>query len=73
MSREGTKGRFAPLVIVVISLGWLFSLGVGAIQKNWDALTVTTPVMLLVAGYAFGISITRTTEEGSDKGDFNEK
>lgn len=63
MSRTAnTRGRLAPLVIVVILLGWLFSLAVGALQQNWEPLTVTTPALLLVAGYSFGINITKAGE-----------
>jgi hypothetical protein len=50
----------------------LFSLGIGAVQQNWEPLTITTPVMLLVAGYSFGISITRVTDSGKHQGDFDE-
>jgi hypothetical protein len=44
-------------VAVVVSVGWLFSLGIAALTAKYTAITVTTPVMLLLAGYVFGTSI----------------
>lgn len=46
-------------VAFVVALGWLSSLGYAVFTNRFEALTVTTPVMLLLAGYAFGVSITR--------------
>jgi hypothetical protein len=68
-SANGTRGRYAPLVIIVIAIGWLFSFGVGAIQQNWEPLTVSTPALLLAAGYTFGISITRVEKQPGDDDD----
>jgi hydrogenase/urease accessory protein HupE len=44
-------------VAVTVLVAWFTSLIVGAIEMDWTALTVTTPVMMLLAGYAFGIKI----------------
>ena len=44
-------------VSVAILVGWLSSFIIGYTQEDWTPLTVTTPVMLLLAGYAFGVKI----------------
>jgi hypothetical protein len=51
------------MVATVVCIGWLASLALGSIQRNWTPLTVTTPVMLVLAGYAFGIRLTRGKDE----------
>ena len=56
----------SPFVASVVCLGWLFALGIGAVEQNWTALTATTPVMLIVVGAATGIKITKT--KGDDDG-----
>lgn len=65
--RDGANSKWAPLVIGVICLGWLFSLGVGSIQQNWTPLTIITPALLLAAGYVFGIQITRPEPPGEHR------
>lgn len=52
-------------VAMTVLVAWLASLGIGAVQQSWVPLEVTTPVMLLLAGYVFGVSITRPN--GGDK------
>ncbi len=46
-------------VAAVVMLGWLGSLVIGAISNNFVPLTITTPVMLLLAGYVFGVRIVK--------------
>ena len=65
-TKNNARVALAPFVAGVVSIGWLFSFAIGAIQKNWEPLTVTTPVMLILAGYAFGIKITRATNDNRD-------
>lgn len=45
------------LVAVVVVIVWTASLFVGFLQENYTPLTVTTPVMLVLTGYAFGLKI----------------
>jgi hypothetical protein len=45
------------LVSLCISGVWTASLLIGFLQQNYTPLTVTTPVMLVLAGYAFGVKI----------------
>lgn len=47
-----------PVALVVL-LGWAASLVVGLITQSFVALTVTTPLMLMLAGYVFGVNIVR--------------
>jgi predicted RND superfamily exporter protein len=54
-------------VALVVAVAWLTSLLVGALEKDWTALTITTPVMLLLAGYAFGIKIIQRQQPESPK------
>lgn len=59
MEPDSLRSLVAAACALVVSAGWLTSLVVGAAQHDWTPLTITTPVMLLLAGYAFGIKITR--------------
>lgn len=47
-----------PVAFFVL-LGWAASLVVGLITASFTALTVTTPLMLMLAGYVFGASLVR--------------
>jgi hypothetical protein len=47
--------RLTWVVTGVVSVAWLAALAIGAIQHDWTALTITTPVMIPLASYAFGI------------------
>jgi hypothetical protein len=69
-NRAPNQSLIAAVAGAVI-LGWLFSLGIGAVQENWTPLTITTPVMLILAGYAFGIRLTRSSN-GNGKEDRHE-
>lgn len=44
-------------VAVTVAAAWFAALLIGAFEEDWTALTITTPVMLLLAGYAFGVKI----------------
>jgi hypothetical protein len=50
-------------VAVAVLLGWLASLAVGLLTQSYTALTVTTPLMLMLAGYVFGVNIVRKPRE----------
>lgn len=52
-------------VAATVLVGWFVSLIVGLLTQSYVALTVTTPLMLMLAGYVFGVNIVR---RGSDDG-----
>lgn len=54
-------------VALTVAVAWLTSLSVGAIEEDWTALTITTPVMLLLAGYAFGVKIIQRQQPETPK------
>ena len=65
-SSNGASSAVIAIVAVATVFGWLGSLGIGAIEQNWTPLSITTPVMLILAGYAFGIRITRANGGARD-------
>ena len=46
-------------VAAFVLLGWAAALVVGLMTGAYTALTVTTPLMLMLAGYVFGVNIVR--------------
>jgi hypothetical protein len=46
-------------VAAVVLLGWAASLVVGLLTASFVALTITTPLMLMLAGWVFGVNIVR--------------
>lgn len=52
-----------PVGIVVVTV-WTISVIGGFITKDFTPLTITTPVMLILAGYAFGLTITKGGKNG---------
>jgi hypothetical protein len=61
----GADPRLIAFVAAAVVVGWLASFAIGAVQQNWTPLTITTPVMLILAGYAFGIRLTRNGNGGN--------
>lgn len=57
---NGAKERLIYPVAVVVLGVWAASLVVGFLTASYVALTVTTPVMLMLAGYVFGVGIVRS-------------
>lgn len=53
---------------VVVMVGWLGSIGIGAVEHDFTLPTITTPVMFLLAGYAFGIQVIKRQKNGHDEG-----
>lgn len=51
-----------PMALVV-ALGWLGALAAGVFTENYAPFEVATPVMILLAGYVFGVQIVRSTGE----------
>lgn len=58
-SKDPERSLLIIPVAACVMLGWLVSLGYAVAKGDFTPLSVTTPVMLLLAGYAFGVSITR--------------
>lgn len=46
-------------VAAVVTLAWASSLVAGMLSQSFTALEVTTPVMLLLSGYVFGVQIVK--------------
>lgn len=53
------------LTAIVVASVWFGSLGIGALEQDWTPLTITTPVMFLLAGYAFGIQVIKRQKNGN--------
>lgn len=47
-------------IAIVVSIGWLSSLASGILSQNYVPFEVTTPVMILLAGYVFGVQIVKS-------------
>jgi hypothetical protein len=58
MSNPHRDALIFPVAAVVL-LGWFGSLLDGLITQSFAALTFTTPLMLALAGYVFGVQIVR--------------
>lgn len=46
-------------VAAVVLVAWTASLALGAITGSYIPLSITTPVMLMLAGYVFGVNLVR--------------
>ncbi len=63
MSNTGKVNALTiPVGIAVVSV-WAFSAFAGFLTSNYTPLTITTPVMVILAGYAFGLNVTRGRNE----------
>jgi hypothetical protein len=51
-----------PLAFVV-SVGWMSALISGVFTQNYAPFEISTPVMILLAGYVFGVQIVRSSGE----------
>lgn len=47
---------------IVVGVGWAASLVMGLITNSFVGLEITTPVMLLLSGYVFGVQIVRSAK-----------
>jgi hypothetical protein len=65
------RDRLILPVAAVVLAAWSASLAAGIITQAYTALTVTTPVMLVLAGYVFGVGIVRSRENGNGNGNGN--
>jgi hypothetical protein len=58
MSSPKRDALIYPVAVVVL-LGWFGSLVDSVITQSYAGLTFTTPLMLALAGYVFGVQIVR--------------
>lgn len=58
MNADKREALIVPVAAFVL-VGWAASLVVGLITQSYAALTITTPLMLMLAGYVFGVNIVR--------------
>ena len=61
---EGKRDLLILPVAFIILVVWAGSLVGGLITQSYVALTLTTPVMLILAGFVFGIKILDKTNGG---------
>lgn len=47
-----------PVALAVL-IGWFVTLVQGVLTGSFVGLTITTPLMLALAGYVFGVSVVR--------------
>lgn len=52
---------------LVIASVWIGALLIGAFEQDWTPLTITTPVMFLLAGFAFGVQVIRRQKNGASE------
>jgi hypothetical protein len=50
-------------VAALVLVGWAASLVVGLISGSYTGLTLTTPLMLALAGYVFGVNLVRKADK----------
>ena len=53
-------------VSIIVCIAWLVSLYTAAVQNQYTMLTITTPAMLMLLGYVFGVSIVKSATEKRD-------
>jgi hypothetical protein len=58
MSSTKRDALIFPVAAIVLA-GWFGSLVDGVLTQSFTALTYTTPLMLALAGYVFGVQIVR--------------
>lgn len=58
------RERLLPFVAILVLIGWSASLTVALLTGEYAPLTAVTPLMLLLAGYAFGASIVKSAKGG---------
>lgn len=47
-------------VSIIVCLAWIVSLYSAAVENQYTMLTITTPAMLMLLGYVFGVSIVKS-------------
>ena len=66
MTDERKRNLLILPLAAVVMLGWSASLIVGLLTNSFVALTATTPLMLALAGYVFGVSLVRKGGNGNE-------
>lgn len=68
MSGKDTAARERLILPVAVAtlIGWSAALVFAFVTGQFAPLTAVTPLMLLLAGYAFGTSIVKTAKGASD-------
>ena len=54
-------------VSFAVLLAWIGSLVDSFITASYEALSFTTPLMIALAGYVFGVQLVRRDRNGGDK------
>jgi hypothetical protein len=54
-------------VAAFVLLGWAGSLVVALLTREYTALSITTPLMLMLAGWVFGVSVVKRGTSDGDK------
>ena len=62
---ERIRERLIIPVALTVMTGWIAALTAGVITQNYVPFEICTPVMILLAGYTFGVQIVRSTDKGS--------
>ena len=65
--KDPIRDRLVYPVAATVLAGWMLSLVYGILSDSFSALTVVTPVMLLLAGYVFGVNIVKTAKGESSE------
>lgn len=58
-NESDARERLIMPVAAVVLVVWTAALVAGFLTESYVALTITTPVMLMLAGYVFGVSIVK--------------
>ena len=65
--REAKRDLLILPVSFVVLGGWGASLVTGIVTDSYEALTFTTPLMIGLAGYVFGVQLVRRDRNGGPK------
>lgn len=63
MTRPDRRELLIFPVAGFVLLGWAASLAVALIASSYTALTITTPLMLMLAGYVFGVNLVSSKKD----------
>jgi len=69
VSRDKDAGRdlLTTVIALMISGVWSIVAIYSLYIREYTALTIVTPVMLVVAGFLFGLRVTRDSKNGDQK------
>jgi len=66
MTPPSPRDRLILPLASIVAGAWAGSLVAGFVEHSYVALEVTTPVMLIVTGYVFGVSIVRNPRKNGN-------